>query len=323
MAHLGAIVVAMSGGTGSFEIERTIRRIAAGQLGLVTRRQLEAAGISGSAITRRRSAGLLVPVLPTVMRLGDAPTTALQMSLAAGLAVPASVIIGPSAALIDGLPVSAPTKPTVSARGPRSARSPGIALVRTQVALPSRWWSGVRVTTATATIVSLPRFVSSAVVEECLDHAITHRLTTAERVRTLVEQLPHQAVPGRADLLALLDERTEGRGHRSKVERKIGRWLRGAGMYGWIPNHDVLVDGGTIECDLAWIAHRVDLEISPFHTHGSERSQARDAERRRALTEVGWRVIEATDEHLVSRKAFEPIITSLRRLGVDGSLFAA
>ncbi len=87
---------------------------------------------------------------------------------------------------------------------------------------------------------------------------------------------------------------------------------------GWIPDHDVPVVDGTNECDVAWVPHRVDLEISPFHTHGSERSQARDAQRRRLLAEVGWRVIEATDEHLVSRTAFEPIITSLRRLGVDG-----
>jgi very-short-patch-repair endonuclease len=317
------MVLTMDGETENFRIDIAIRRIASGQMGLVTRQQMEELGIHRCAITRRRSAGLLVPVLPSVMRLGDAPATALQMSLAAGLAVPDGVVTGPSAAVVDGLPVVAPQEPTVMVGGTRSARRRGVLIVRAREVLPSRWWSGVRLTTATATIESLPRFVPQTVLEECLDHAITHRLTTADRVRTLVEQLPHQAVPGRADLLALLDARTEGRGHRSKVERKIGRWLRVAGLGGWVANYDVPVIGGTIECDLAWIAHRVDLEISPFHTHGSERSQARDAERRRALTEVGWRVIEATDEHLVNRKAFEPIIASLRRLGVGGSLFAA
>lgn len=313
----------MNGGMGSFEIDRAIRRITSGQMGLVTRQQLEAAGIHRAAVDRRRDAGLFEPMLPSVMRLRDAPITALQMALAAGLAVPGGVVIGPSAALVDELPAPAPLEPTVMISGQRSARRAGVEIVRAQELLPSRWWSGIRVTTTTATIVSLPRFVSKAILEECLDHAITHRLTTAARVRALVERLPHQAVPGRAGLLALLDERTEGRGHRSRVERKIGRWLRSAGMGGWIANYDVPVIGDSVECDLAWIAHRVDLEISPFHTHGSERSQARDAERRRALTEAGWRIIEATDEHLVSRKTFEPIITSLRRLGVDNSLFAA
>ena len=208
-------------------------------------------------------------------------------------------------------------------RDTRSTRRSGVLIVRSADVMPSRWWMGVRVATTTATIVTLPRFVSTTVLAECLDHAITHRLTTAARVRALIERLPHQAVPGRADLLELLDERTEGRGHRSKLERKIGRWLREAGMAGWIANYDVPVIGDDVECDLAWVAHKVDLEISPFHTHGSERTQARDAERRRQLTEVGWRVIEATDEHLVDRQAFEPIITSLRRLGVDNALFAA
>jgi very-short-patch-repair endonuclease len=313
----------MTGGTGSFETDLAIRRIASAQMGLVTRQQLEDAMVHPSAIARRRSAGLLVPVLPSVMRLSDAPATALQMSLAAGLAVSDGVVTGPSAAVVDGLPVVAPQDPTVMVGGARSARCPGVAIVRALEVLPSRWWSGIRVTTTTATIVSLPRFVTAEILEECLDHAITHRMTTADRVRSLAESLPRRSAPGRSDLLGLLDARTEGRGHRSKVERKIGRWLRVAGLGGWIANYDVPVIGGTIECDLAWGAHKVDLEISPFHTHGSERSQARDAERRRALTEVGWRVIEATDEHLVSRKAFEPIIASLRRLGVDGSLFAA
>jgi hypothetical protein len=321
--HLGAIVLDMDGGMGSFEIDRTIRRSASRQMGLTTRKQLEAAGVRSTAIARRRSAGLLVPVLPSVMRLSEVPATPLQMSLAAGLALPHGVVIGPSAALVDGLPVSAPPEPTVLVGDANSARRSGVHIVRSEHELPSRWWMGVRLTTTTATIVTLPRFVSKGVLEDCLDHAITHRLTTAARVRELVERLPHQAVQGRADLFELLDKRTEGRGHRSKLERKIGRWLRSAGLGGWIANYDVPVIGDSVECDLAWIAHRVDLEISPFHTHGSERSQARDAERRRALTEVGWRVIEATDEHLVSRKAFEPIITSLRRLGVDNSLFAA
>jgi very-short-patch-repair endonuclease len=317
------MVLTMDGGTTSFGIDLAIRRIASGQFGLVTRQQLEAVGVRRSAIARRRSVGLLVPVLPSVMRLGDVPVSPVQMSLAGGLAVPGGVVTGPSAAVVDGLPVSAPCEPIVVVGEARSAKCSGVEIIRSAEPWPSRWWSGVRVTTTTATIVSLPRFVSSAVLEECLDHAITHRLTTAARVRALVERLPHQAVPGRADLIDLLDQRTEGRGHRSKVERKIGRWLRSAGMGGWIANYDVPVVGGTIECDLAWVAHQVDLEISPFHTHGSERTQARDAERRRTLTEAGWRVIEATDEHLVSRKAFDPIITSLRRLGVDGSLFAA
>ena len=312
----------MTGGTSSFDIDLTIRRLASGQMGLVTRQQLDDAGVSPSAVARRRSAGLLVPVLPSVMRLGDAPVNDLQMSLAAGLAMPNGVVTGPSAGLVDGLPVVVSKDPTVMVGESRSARRPSLTIVRAHTLLPSRWWCGVRVTTTTATIVSLARFVSMNTLEVCLDHAITHRLTTADRVRRLAESLPRRAVPGRADLFGLLDERVEGRGHRSTVERKIGRWLRVAGMGGWIANHDVPVIGDDVECDLAWIPHKVDLEISPFHTHGSERTQARDAERRRQLAEVGWRVIEATDEHLVSRRAFEPIITTLRRLGVGDALFA-
>lgn len=188
----------MDGETENFRIDIAIRRIASGQMGLVTRQQMEELGIHRCAITRRRSAGLLVPVLPSVMRLSDAPATALQMSLAAGLAVSDGVVTGPSAAVVDGLPVVAPQDPTVMVGGARSARRPGVAIVRALEVLPSRWWSGIRITTTTATIVSLPRFVTAEILEECLDHAITHRMTTADRVRSLAESLPRRSAPGRS-----------------------------------------------------------------------------------------------------------------------------
>jgi hypothetical protein len=63
-------------------------------------------------------------------------------------------------------------EPMVMVGGTRSARRRGVLIVRAQEVLPSRWWSGVRVTTTTATIVSLPRFVTAEILEECLDGSL-------------------------------------------------------------------------------------------------------------------------------------------------------
>jgi very-short-patch-repair endonuclease len=151
-------------------------------------------------------------------------------------------------------------------------------------------------------------------VERCLDHSLAHRLTTVERVGDLVDALPARAVVGRRLLVALLEARSNGIGHRSRLEQRVARWLDAAGLGGWERNVRVAVSGGAdIEVDFAWPSARVALEVSPFFTHGSRAAQERDAERRRLLVADGWGAIDATDTHLVDRESFDAIARSVRQ----------
>lgn len=170
-----------------------------------------------------------------------------------------------------------------------------------------------RLATPTATLLVLPRFVGGEVVEGCLDHALSHRLTT---VRALMDQLialPSNGLPGRKLLLELLTARLDGVGHRSGLEQRVARWLRDAQLGQYQSNYRVAIGNRqTIEVDFAWPDPKVALEVSPFFTHGSRAKQERDAERRRALVTAGWRIVEATEGDVVSRRAFVRTISTLR-----------
>lgn len=89
-------------------VEATYGRLASEQLGLVTTEQLRSLGMSSSGVSRRVRAGVLIQMLPRVLRLASVPRSWHQRALAVHLwAGPESVIGGPAAATLhrlDGFP---------------------------------------------------------------------------------------------------------------------------------------------------------------------------------------------------------------------------
>ena len=315
---------AMRGTHSTFEIDELLHRIARRQLGLISVDQASQRGIDRSALSRRQQAGLLVPVHTGVMRLAAVPPSAMQGILAASLAVPGSTIAGVSAAVVHQMPLpqrflhpdaskllSIPTDRKVTQRGIVTTR---------QSSTQRQSWMTTHVATPASTLLLLPRFVDAAIVERCLDHCLAHRLVSVETLRSTLESVAPSSIRNRRLLVALLDARSVGIGHRSGKEQTIGRWLDDAGLGGWKRNHRVSVGGGkVVEVDFAWDGDRLALEVSPFFTHGSRRTQERDAERRRLLVEHRWRVVEATDRDLVDRASFRRTVIALRRLLAEDS----
>lgn len=323
MSHRFATVAAMRGTNSTSDIDAILQRLARPQLGLVSVAQAAAAGVDKRALDRRRRSGALEPVFAEVMRLASAPISAHQRVLAAGLAVPGSVIAASSAAVAHDMPIrSGVDEPIVSVGRSRSARTAGIITLRPSIELPSQRWHTANVATPASTLVLLPRFVDAGTVERCLDHCLAHRLVSVGQVRSLIDRLPPRSVVGRAVLLGLLDERSAGIGHRSGLEQRVRRWLDHAGLRGWSRNLKVPVAvGPPVEVDFAWPDSKVALEVSPFFTHGSRAKQERDAERRRLLTVEGWRTVEATDPDLIDQGAFGRCAAALRLLlaGTSGA----
>jgi very-short-patch-repair endonuclease len=302
----------------TFEIDAALSHLGQTQLGLVTTAGAAACGVDHRALVRRRSTGALLPIFTGVMRLSAALPSPDQRILAASLAVAGSAVAATSAAAVHRMPVIAAageSPPVVIATEARSARTAGVRVIRTAHVLPSQPWYTTRVTTPTATLVQLPRFVDAANVERCLDYCLAHRLVSVHSVQELVGRLPARVVPGRGMLLELLAERSSGIGHRSRLEQIVRGWLNDAGLGGWHRNYRVPVGGGrSVEVDFGWPSHMVALEVSPFFTHGSRPQQERDAERRRTLVASGWRIVEATDPDLDHQRAFATVVESLRHL---------
>ncbi len=192
--------------------------------------------------------------------------------------------------------------------------------IRQRIELPSQPWFTARVATPAASLLLLPHFADPATVERCLDHCLAHRLTSVPRIQELIDQVAPRAVIGRRLLVELLDQRSSGMGHRSRLEQRVAGWLAGAGLSGWERNHRVVVGPDTtVEVDFAWPNERVALEVSPFFTHGSRATQERDAERRRQLMLEGWRIVEATDPDLANARAFTGSIRTLRAVLADAA----
>jgi hypothetical protein len=240
-----------------------------------------------------------------------------QRTIAANLAVEDSIVIGWFAARIHGLPVLQTLDGqavSLAVTITRRSRLPGVR--RCRGLIPSQPWRTGRVATPVLTIVTLAALRATRhQLETVLDAALTRRLVTVARIEKLLTTSGWLRFPGRPLLVSLLVERTGGKAlFRSQTEARVKRWLKENELDGGLPNHIVETASGPVEVDVAWPAQFIALEISPFWTHGSRKTQQRDIDRRAALVARGWRVVEADDRHLGSRRAFQPKIEALKQL---------
>jgi hypothetical protein len=291
------------------------------QLGVVTVGQLEALGIDRRLIQARVDSAMLLRMFPNVLRVASMSVSADQRFLAAALSVPGSAISGKSAAYIHQFPpgtlrVLSPNVPgelnvELSVPHKQFVEIKGIEARRRRQALPTERWKGANVTTIPQTVADLAELLPASELAMLLDHLLVKRLTTVDAIRQLV--LENKRMVNRQRLLALLDDRSEGRMlFRSRLEFKVGGWLNSLGVPGFQSNY-IVHEAGGVEADFAWPSHRVVLEVSPFYTHGSEEKQRRDMIRRRKLLAAGWLVFEVTDADLVSIQTFATAIDHLLR----------
>ena len=308
-----------SGRTATLDLDRQLIHCAEKQFGLFTSSQAIRCGVSEPALNRRAETKTIVRVHQGVYRLGGFETFPEQQYLAACLAVPGSILSGIAAARIHGLPVGPLWAPIVRPMVVIDAacRSTKEFLVRRTKYLPkSRPWKGGQIATVSETIISLAEYLGRNDLARCIDHAVAERKIDVPRIIEIVETRGAPAVRGRAKLRDELAKRTTNTVvYRSKKEAIVASWLRSAHLPPFLTNYPVVVsDTKSVEVDVVWPEYVVALEISPFFTHGSEQRQRRDMERRRELVNAGFRVVEATDEHLVNQKSFAPIIETLSNL---------
>ncbi len=111
-----------------------------------------------------------------------------------------------------------------------------------------------------------------------------------------------------------IGERPDGRSQfLSGTERLMSTYLRAAGLGDCVPNYHVIdANGDDRYIDDAWPDQQVGLELNTFRWHTGKSAVAADAHRSNALTEVGWRIVVATDDDFDDR--LRRPIASLRTL---------
>ncbi|CAN5701180.1 DUF559 domain-containing protein [soil metagenome] len=311
-------------GTQVGSVDVACHAVAAGQHGLLSRRQARANGMSESQVWRRTSKGLLAPVLPGIYRIAGAPETHHQRVLAACLwAGDGSAGSHRTAGALHDFPRCDAT--IVEITGPRRLRPPPLragqaqrvngVVLHTATLNPGDMTTvrGIPVTTKERTVVDLAGFISPADLEEVLDNALSKGSISLIRIRWALAKAGGRGKRGSRELRRLLDQRAPLDSRlESPLEAGLLRLLRAAGLPLPQPQVTVTEKGRTLaRVDFAYPEHRLAIETDGWLWHSGRRAWQRDRGRRNDLTRLGWRVLHVTSDDLKRRP--EAVITLIGR----------
>ncbi|MFW5878213.1 MAG: hypothetical protein ACOCVR_00205 [Myxococcota bacterium] len=168
---------------------------------------------------------------------------------------------------------------------------------------------GVPVMSVARTIVDLARRCPRWRTERALDDALRRGLTSLDEVEAAADRARSYGHPSLKTLRRIVaarkpeDSRTE-----SRLEQRVMRSLRLAGLPMPVPQHPVAVGGRTLHLDLAYPEARLGIEVDGFEFHRGRRAFDVDRRRANALLLAGWTIIRVTSE-----MSGEEVATVVRR----------
>lgn len=268
-----------------------VAELAGRQHGMVTRRQLVAAGLDDSAIAYRVRSGRLIRVHRGVFAVGHVPLSPHARIMAAVLACgPQAVASHRSAAALWGL-MRPP--PTVDVTTPTKHEHSGIVVHRSRLANAdiTRQYD-IPATTPARTVLDLADVLSPASLTRAVNELRLGNLLS-------VDDLARQLGRGRRTL-ALRDLVARPSGPtRSTFE---DAFLAFVDRYR-LPRPEVNAIVAGYEVDMLWRSHRLVAELDgrAYHEEPFERDREKDAD----LVTAGYRVVRVTWERLTGRPARE------------------
>jgi very-short-patch-repair endonuclease len=285
---------------GDIESLCRLDRIAGRQLGLFTRAQAVASGYSPFQIRRRVRRGDWLRVYGAALAYRGCRLTSTVRAAAVHLAVPGSVLAGPTAAWWYGL--DAPSDPVHLWLGPANHRRlPDVRSYRDPLSPDDvRRADGMAVTGPGRTVFDCLRVLPEAEAATLLDRALQRGWTSmAELVSRTRAHVGRRGAPRLVRLL-----RTVGNGTRSPAERQAVAILRSAGISGWLANAEIRDGRGVIGFgDLVFPAARLVVELDGWAHHSDPVRFQHDRTRQNRLVAAGWTVLRFTWRDLVERPA--------------------
>ena len=305
------------------EEEVAVARIASVQQGMVTARQLAAAGFGPNAVARRVTGGWLVRRHAGVYQLGvhGGP---LGDETAALMACGPGSVLGhwASMAVFDvrdraGRPVD------VLVQRDFSGRLDGVRRHVTRWLAPGDVVQRHRlpVTVPARTLLDLAATASRRELERLVEDTQVRRLTSVGELQAMVERGAGRR--GVRSLRAIVADLDEPMLTRSEAERLLLAAVRTAGRP--LPRTNVRVAG--LEVDAVWLEQRLIVEVDGFAFHGTRAAFERDRRRDARLLLAGFRVIRLTWRQLVRERSHVVVLlrtalsaeTKIVPLGREGS----
>lgn len=255
-------------------VERTLARIATGAQGVVTRKELLAAGVTADEIRHRLSNGALIPEHRGVYRVGHrAPSVEARYIAAVRACGEGAVLGGLAAAYLLGLIMGGAPPPEVLAPTQRRVKGVGTRHCRHIDGPDTTIWRGIPVTTVPRTLVDIASVLhTDDLARACHEAGVRHG-TTPSAVEAVLARRPRS--PGAVRLRRIL--RGEVRVTLSKLERRFLELLREAGLP--LPVTNRPAGGRRVDC--RWPKHRLTVELDSYRYHGSRHAWERDRRRER------------------------------------------
>lgn len=306
----------------SSDMHEPLFAIARDHGGVVSRRELLAAGMSSTAIRRRVRAGWL-----TTIHEGTYCVSAflLDRRLRVAAAVETSdeaVADAHDAAFLFGLgpylaqpPREDPSVAFVALPHTTRLRLDGIT-VRRQLHRTGDDVSdcfGVRTVSPARLVLDMAGRWSLSRMNRLLDDCLRARIVTIDAVAKRHLELNRRGRRGVKTVDLLLAQRPTGHARSdSNLEERVARILIRAGLPDPVRAHRVTLDAGRERVlDLAYPRHRVGIEVDGFAWHSTRSDWASDQTRANELAALGWRLLRVTDETIANPQIF---LTQLRLL---------
>jgi very-short-patch-repair endonuclease len=284
--------------------ERGIASLAAGQHGVVARRQLEAVGVTLSMLRARLANGGLIELHSGVYAVGHRQLRTEGHRLAAVLALgPGAVLSHREAAALHGLRPSNRSRVDVMTTRRIRVRRPGIDMHHTATldADDVVTIEAIPVTTVARTLVDLAHVVARDSLAKALREAEHLRVADLGEIHAAMDRTRHRPGPGHANLRAVLEE------HRRRgiqLTRSIleDRFLKLCDRHGIPrPRTNAYVEGR--EVDALWPAHKLAVELDGWARHKDRHAFQRDREKGNAIMQAGYRLLRFTHDDVVRRPA--------------------
>jgi very-short-patch-repair endonuclease len=288
-------------------VEKVIGQMAAGSHGVVTRRQLLAAGISRQEIADRLTTGALLREHRGVYRVGHRAPSVEARYLAAVLACgDGALLSGPAAGHLWGLLKGAAPAPEVTTRTERRIARIRTRRARTLDPADATTCRGIPITTVPFTLVALSSQLNAEDLARACHEAGVRYNTTPRQVEEALLRRPN--APGTRQLRAVL----HGDVHvtLSKLEACFLALLLDEGLA--LPQTNRRA--GTRRVDCRWPEHRLTVELDGYRYHRSRHAWEQDRRREREARARGDEFRRYTYGDVLEQPAL--MLAELRALGL-------